>query len=309
MKGSAAMKRKTCIRKSILQDKSLYLMILPGFLLVLIFSYLPLLGLRLAFFRFDYASGLWGGKFVGLRYFRSFFHDPYCGRLIRNTFLLSLYTLLFSFPIPIIYAMMANEISNRYFKKFCQSVSLMPYFISTVVIVGIMMKLFSGSGVINMLFRKVGLEEQIFFSDKRWFRPLYVISEIWTNTGYNSVIYIAVLASVNQQLYEAAMIDGANRWQKAIHITLPALMPTVRVLLIMALGNLMRVGFNKVFLMSTPVVYETADIIETYVYRRGLINNDYSYSTAVGLFNSMISFVVVVLANFVSKKVSQEGLF
>ena len=160
-----------------------------------------------------------------------------------------------------------------------------------------------------MLFRKVGLEEQIFFSDKRWFRPLYVISEIWTNTGYNSVIYIAVLASVNQQLYEAAMIDGANRWQKAIHITLPALMPTVRVLLIMALGNLMRVGFNKVFLMSTPVVYETADIIETYVYRRGLINNDYSYSTAVGLFNSMISFVVVVLANFVSKKVSQEGLF
>ncbi|MDD6883416.1 MAG: ABC transporter permease subunit, partial [Eubacteriales bacterium] len=230
------MKGKTCIRKSILQDKSLYLMILPGFLLVLIFSYLPLLGLRLAFFRFDYASGLWGGKFVGLRYFRSFFHDPYCGRLIRNTFLLSLYTLLFSFPIPIIYAMMANEISNRYFKKFCQSVSLMPYFISTVVIVGIMMKLFSGNGVINMLFRKVGLEEQIFFSDKRWFRPLYVISEIWTNTGYNSVIYIAVLASVNQQLYEAAMIDGANRWQKAIHITLPALMPTVRVLLIMALG-------------------------------------------------------------------------
>lgn len=303
------MKKNSCLQKSIVKDKSLYLMILPGFLIVLIFSYLPLAGLRLAFFRFDYVSGLWGGRFVGLRYFRSFFNDPYCGRLIRNTFLLSFYTLIFTFPIPIIYAMLANEIGNRRVKKFCQSVSLMPYFISTVVIVGIMMKLFSGSGVINMLFRAVGLEEQIFFSDSKWFRPLYVISEIWTNTGYNAVIYIAVLAGIDQQLYEAAMIDGANRWQRAIHITLPGLIPTVRVLLIMSLGNLMRVGFNKAFLMSTPVIYETADIIETYVYRRGLISNDYSYSTAVGLFNSMISFIVVITANFVSKKVSQEGLF
>jgi len=303
------MKNRTSLRRSIQRDRGLYLMILPGFLIVLIFSYLPLAGLRLAFFHFDYASGLWGGRFVGLRYFRSFFRDPYCFRLIRNTFLLSFYSLIFTFPIPIIYAMLTNEISNSRAKKLCQSVSLMPYFISTVVIVGIMMKLFSGSGVVNMLFRKLGLEEQIFFSDKNWFRPLYVISEVWTNTGYNAVIYIAVLAGVNQQLYEAAMIDGANRWQKAIHITLPALVPTIRVLLIMSLGGLMRVGFNKAFLMSTPVIYETADIIETYVYRRGLISNDYSYSTAVGLFNSLISFVVVISANFVSKKVSQEGLF
>ena len=303
------MRNKTWLRRFSSQDKSLYLMIVPGFLLVLIFSYLPLLGLRLAFYRFDFASGIWGGRFVGLRYFRSFFNDPYCWRLIRNTFLLSLYTLVFSFPIPIFYAMLTNEISNRHFKKLCQSISLLPYFISTVVTVGIMMKLFSSSGVVNMLFRTLGLNEQIFFSDKRWFRPLYVISEIWTNTGYNSVIYIAMLASIDQQLYEAAMIDGANRWQKAIHITFPALLPTVRVLLIMSLGNLMRVGFNKVFLMATPAIYETADIIETYVYRRGLVNNDYSYSTAVGLFNSMISFIVVITANYVSKRVSEEGLF
>lgn len=284
-------------------------MILPGFLMVLIFAYLPLLGLRLAFFRFDYLTGIWGGRFVGLRYFRSFFEDPYCFRLIRNTFLLSFYTLIFTFPAPILFAMLINEINNRHVKKLCQSVSLMPYFISTVVIVGIMMKLFSGNGVVNMLFGMLGLEEQIFFSDKRWFRTLYVVSEMWTNTGYSAVIYIAVLAGINQELYEAAEIDGANRWQKAIHITLPGITPTIRVLLIMALGNLMRIGFNKVFLMSTPVIYETADIIETYIYRRGLISNDYSYATAVGLFNSAISFIIVFVANTVSKRVSQEGLF
>lgn len=295
--------------KQIIKNRALYVMILPATILVLIFSYLPLVGLRLAFYRYSYATGLWGGRFVGIRYFLSFFQDPYCYRLVSNTFLLSFYTLIFTFPVPIIFAMFLNEVKLRRYKKLTQSISYLPYFISTVVVVGIMMKIFSGSGVINMLFRTLGWKEQLFFSDQRWFRLLYVISEMWTNTGYSAIIYLAVLSSISQDLYEAALIDGANRFQSAIHITLPSLVPTIRVLLIMALGNLMRVGFNKVYLMSTPVIYETADIIETYIYRRGLVSNDFSYATAVGLFNSAISFIIVFAANTISKKISNEGLF
>ena len=287
----------------------LYLMILPAVVLVFIFSYLPLAGLRLAFHKFTYATGLWGGKWVGLRYFESFFRDPYCWRLISNTFLLSFFSLVFTFPIPIVYALLLNEIGHAKYKKLNQSISYLPYFISTVVIVGIMMKMFSGSGIVNKFLSILGIEPQLFFSDKNWFRPLYIISELWTNTGYSAIIYMAVLAGIPPELYEAALIDGANRFQRVLHITLPSITPTIRVLLIMALGNLMRVGFNKAFLMQTPVTYETSDIIATYVYRRGLVSNDFSYTTAVGLFNSAIAFLIVFTANTVSKKISHEGLF
>lgn len=287
----------------------LYLMILPAVVLVFIFSYLPLAGLRLAFHKFTYATGMWGGRWVGLRYFRSFFEDPYCWRLISNTFLLSFFSLVFTFPIPIMYALLLNEIGNPRYKKLNQSISYLPYFISTVVIVGIMMKMFSGSGIINKFLAILGIKPQLFFSDKAWFRPLYIISELWTNTGYSAIIYMAVLAGIPPELYEAAVIDGANRFQRVTHITLPSITPTIRVLLILALGNLMRVGFNKAFLMQTPVTYETSDIIATYVYRRGLISNDFSYTTAVGLFNSAIAFLIVFTANTISKRISHEGLF
>lgn len=302
------MKNSPLLRKIYL-NRSLFLMIIPAMIVVFLFSYLPLAGLRLAFYKYSYSTGMWGGRFVGLRYFRAFFEDPYCLRLIRNTFLLSFYTLIFTFPLPIIFALLLNEVNNKPYKTFVQSVSYLPYFISTVVVVGIMMKMFSGTGVINRMFGALGLESQLFFSDKEWFRPLYVLSELWSTTGYSAVVYLAVLAGISQDLYEAAQIDGANRFERVLHVTLPSLIPTIRVLLIMALGNLMRVGFNKAYLMSTPVVYETADIIETYIYRRGLVSTDFSYATAVGLFNSAISFAIVFLANSISKKVSKEGLF
>jgi putative aldouronate transport system permease protein len=295
--------------RALRKNASLYIMILPAVVLVFIFSYMPLAGLRLAFHKYTFSTGMWGGKFVGLRYFESFFSDPYCGRLIRNTFLLSFYTLIFTFPVPIILALLLNEVSCKPYKALVQSVSYLPYFISTVVVVGIMMKMFSGAGVVNMFLRSIDVKEQLFFSDSKWFRPLYIMSEVWTTTGYSAVVYLAVLAGVPQELYEAARIDGANRFKRVIYVTLPCIVPTIRVLLIMSLGNLMRVGFNKVFLMATPVIYETSDIIETYIYRRGLVSNDFSYATAVGLFNSAISFVIVFAANYISKKVSQEGLF
>ena len=295
--------------KKLIDIWPLYLMILPGTVLVFLFSYLPLAGLRLAFYKYSYSTGLWGGKFVGLKYFRSFFQDPYCWRLISNTFLLSFFSLLFTFPVPILYALLLNEIHHQKYKKLCQSISYLPYFISTVVIVGIMMKMFSGSGIINKFLGILGIEQQLFFSDKNWFRPLYIISELWTNTGYSAIIYMAVLASIPPELYEAATVDGANRFQRVVHITIPSITPTIRVLLIMALGNLMRVGFNKTFLMQSPVTYETSDIIATYVYRRGLISLDFSYATAVGLFNSAIAFVIVLSANTISKRISNEGLF
>lgn len=295
--------------RKIVNNWPLYAMILPGVVLVFVFAYLPLAGLRLAFHKFSYGTGLWGGRYVGLRYFKSFFQDPYCWRLISNTFLLSFYSLIFTFPIPIVFAMLLNEVRHAKYKKLCQSISYLPYFISTVVIVGIMMKMFAGSGIVNMLFERLGLEKQLFFSDKRWFRPLYILSELWTNTGYSAVVYLAVLAGIPMELYEAAVIDGANRFQRATHITLPSIVPTIRVLLIMALGNLMRVGFNKAYLMQSPVTYETSDIIATYIYRRGLISNDFSYSTAVGLFNSALAFIIVFSANSISKKISHEGLF
>ena len=300
---------KTRRKKKILDLWPLYLMIFPGVVLVFLFSYLPLAGLRLAFYKYSYSTGLWGGRFVGLRYFRSFFQDPYCWRLISNTFLLSFFSLLFTFPIPILYALLLNEVRHRKYQKLCQSISYLPYFISTVVIVGIMMKMFSGSGIINKFLAVIGIKQQLFFSDKNWFRPLYIISELWTNTGYSAIIYMAVLAGIPPELYEAATVDGANRFQRVIHITIPSITPTIRVLLIMALGNLMRVGFNKAFLMQSPVTYETSDIIATYVYRRGLISLDFSYTTAVGLFNSAIAFIIVLSANTISKKVSHEGLF
>ncbi len=301
-----ASKRKL---KKLLDIWPLYLMILPGTILVFLFSYLPLAGLRLAFYKYSYSTGLWGGRFVGLRYFRSFFQDPYCWRLISNTFLLSFFSLVFTFPIPILYALLLNEIHHRKYQRLCQSISYLPYFISTVVIVGIMMKMFSGSGIVNKFLARLGIEQQLFFSDKNWFRPLYIMSELWTNTGYSAIIYMAVLAGIPPELYEAATVDGANRFQRVIHITVPSITPTIRVLLIMALGNLMRVGFNKAFLMQSPVTYETSDIIATYVYRRGLLSLDFSYSTAVGLFNSAIAFVIVISANTISKKISHEGLF
>ncbi len=292
-----------------LRDGSMYVMILPGFLLVLVFNYVPLYGLVIAFKDYDITSTFFGGAWVGFKHFLNFFRDPYFVRIVRNTLLLNAYSIVFAFPVPIIFALLLNEVTLGSYKRLVQSISYLPYFISTVVIVGIMFKLFSSSGVVNSAAVALGLKRQVFFSTPGWFRPLYIGSGIWQGTGYSAIVYLAAIAGVNVELYESAVIDGANRWKQALHITVPSIMPTIKILLILTVGSLMSVGFDKVYLMYNPSIYETADVISTYVYRRGIEGMDFSFSTAVGLFNSVVGFAFLYTANYISRKTSEHSLW
>jgi putative aldouronate transport system permease protein len=293
----------------VLKHRNLYLMIVPGILLILIFNYIPIYGVIIAFKQYDIVSGFFSGEWVGFRYFIQFSNDPYFFRIIRNTILLNIYGFIFGFPAPIILALLLNEIRAKILKRVIQSISIFPSLISTVVIVGMMMKIFSNNGLVNNIMAAVGLPRQLFFSNPIWFRPLYVSSSIWQGMGYASVIYLATLSSINVELYESAIIDGANRWQQAIHITLPGIMPTVAILLILNIGSMMSVGFDKVYLMYNPAIYETSDVISTYVYRRGIGGADFSYATAVGLFNSIISFMLLFTANNIFRKTGDLSLW
>ncbi len=287
----------------------LYLMILPVIILFFIFKYIPIYGATIAFKDYDLTKGVAGGEWVGLKYFKQFFNDPYCFRLIKNTFLLSFYELLWGFPAPIILALLFNEVKNKSFKKVTQSISYLPHFISTVIMVSILMKLFSNNGIVNTFIQQLGFPKQLFFADPKWFRTMYVGSSVWKKTGWNSIIYLAALSGISPELYEAAIMDGANRFKQIRHITIPGIMPIINILLILATANIMDVGFEKVYLMYNPLVYSTADVISTYVYRRGIESFDFSYATAVGLFNSAISLILLVTANYISGKVSENSLY
>ena len=295
--------------RPLLRDGSMYLMILPGFLLVLVFHYIPLYGLVIAFKDYDITSSFFGGAWVGFKHFVSFFRDPYFIRIFRNTILLNVYGIIFAFPAPIIFALLLNEVTFSSYKRFVQSISYLPYFISTVVIVGIMFRLFSSAGVVNALGAALGLKRQLFFSTPGWFRPLYIGSGIWQGTGYSAIVYLAAIAGVNVELYESAVIDGANRWRQALHITMPSIMPTIKILFILTVGSIMSVGFDKVYLMYNPSIYESADVISTYVYRRGIEGMDFSFSTAVGLFNSVVGFAFLYASNYISRKTSEHSLW
>jgi len=280
----------------------LYLMIIPSATLFLIFCYIPMSGLILAFRKYDIVGGLYGNSWVGFKYFIQFFNDPYFFRIIRNTVLLNLYMLLVAFPAPIIFALMLNELKSRKFKRLTQSISYIPHFLSTVIIVGLMMELLLSKGVVNQVLQKLDIEPILFFQEATWFRSLYVGSSVWEGIGWSSIIYVAALAGINPELYEHASIEGAGRFQMIRYITIPCLMPTIAILFILAVGRLMSVGFEKVFLMYNPATYETADVISTYIYRRGIISMDYSYGIAVGLFNSIINFMLLMLANYGARK-------
>lgn len=295
--------------KRYLKYKHLYLMILPGVIMMFIFNYIPMYGITIGFRNFQPNLGYFEGEWVGLKYLKQFFNDPYCFRLIRNTMLLNFYSILFGFPAPIIFAMLLNELRCSPLKRFTQSISYLPHFISTVVIVGILMKLFASDGIINEMLAGLGIKQQNFFGDPDWFRPLYVGSKIWQDTGYNAIIYLAALSGIEPHLYESAIIDGANRFEQAIYITIPGIMPTAIVLLILSIGKLLNVGFEKVFLMYSPAIFEKADVISTYVYRRGIQGLDYSYATVIDFFNSVVALVLIVIANTVCRKVTEESLW
>lgn len=305
-KGSFGVRLKKNFRKNWM----LYVMILPVVIYYLIFAYTPMYGVILAFKNYRVKAGILGSPWVGFDHFTRFFNGYNFWTLIRNTLGISIYSLLVGFPIPIIFALLLNYIKNKPLKKTVQMVSYAPYFISTVVICG-MLTIFMNpdTGIFNTILNFFGKESVNFLAKPQWFKSIYVWSGVWQGMGWSSIIYISALSGVDYEMHEAAIVDGATKVQRILHIDLPSIKPTVIMMLILQLGSLMGVGFEKVYLLQNTLNKSAASVISTYVYEVGLINSDYGYSTAVGLFNSIINVILLVAANQICKKVADESLF
>ena len=287
----------------------LYLMFLPAVLYYVIFAYKPMYGALIAFKDFEPTLGFMESPWVGFKHFIKFFDSYYFWRLIKNTFTISGFTILFGFPAPIILALLMNEIQSSAFKRTVQTITYLPHFISMVVICG-MIKIFTGdSGIITDIVVMFGGERTSLLNKAEFFVPIYVISNIWQTVGWGTIIYLAALTGVDQELYEAAAIDGAGRFRQTLSITLPGIAPTIITMLILRLGNILSVGYEKIILLYNPMTYQTADVISSYNYRAGLLESQWSYSTAVGLFNSAINLAFLVLTNKISKSVSETSLW
>lgn len=296
--------------KDISKNRAIYLMVLPVVLYFFIFKYLPMYGAVIAFKDYSVAKGIWGSDWVGLEHFRTFFGSYYFGRVLRNTFLISFYNLIFGFPTPIILALLLNEIRLKWFKSLVQTVSYLPHFISLVVICGLIIDFTNRGGVIQSIIEFFGGESGSLLNNPNNFRTIFVTSSVWQEVGWASIIYLAALSGINPDLYEAARVDGAGRFRQIWNITLPGLIPTIMILLILRIGGLMDVGFEKIILLYNPNTYETGDVISSFVYRMGLAQgNDYSYTTAVGLFQSAINFVLLISANSISRRFSGNRLW
>ncbi len=292
------------------KHKALILMSLPGLISVFIFSYIPMYGIVIAFQDYNPVDGMFAmNNWVGLKYFKQFISNPYLFRLIRNTLLLGLYTLLWSFPAPIIFALLMDQLTNARFKKWVQTISYMPYFISTVVVVGLVKNFCGIDGVINFVRGLFGMEAISFMTDPAYFRTIFIASGIWQGLGWGAIVYLAALSNVDPQLHEAATLDGANRWQRIRYVSWPAIVPTVTVMLILESGKIISSDFSKVLLLYNESTYETADIIGTYVYREGILGGKFEYTTAIGLLTSLIAFILLMTSNFISKKVSDNSLW
>lgn len=308
------MKQKTKqierIRKELVLNKNLYVMSIPVILYYAVFFYLPMIGIVIAFKRFDIGKGIIASDWVGLKHFQEFFASMYFPRLMRNTLIISLYDLIWGFPAPIIFALMLNEIKKDRFKKMVQTITYLPHFISLVVICGMINDFFSANGILTELLSFFGGEKIHYLGEARYFRTIYVGTNVWQGIGWGSIIYLAALSGIDQELYEAAVIDGAGRFRQLIHITLPGLMSTIIILLILRMGQIMSVGFEKIILLYNSGTYETADVISSFVYRRGLGESfQYSYTTAVGLFQSVVNIILLFTANTLSRKFSETSLF
>jgi len=277
---------------------------------ILIFGYAPLYGILMAFQNFSITRGIWGSKWIGIENFTRLFESVYLTRIVRNTLLLGIYGLLWSFPIPIIFGLAINEIRFSKLKRSVQTISYVPYFISTVIVVGIMYNLFSVNyGVVNKIITSLGFQPINFFLESSWFRTLFIGSNIWSSFGFSSVLFIASISGIDPQLYEACDIDGGNRLRRIWHITLPSIRPTIVISLILGLGGIFSVGAEKIILMYSPEIYDVSDVIGTYVYRVGLINNDFGFATAVGLLSTVVNFLLLVIFNFIARKVGETSLF
>ncbi|MFC9712317.1 ABC transporter permease [Paenibacillus sp. NPDC056933] len=303
-------KRQHPFIKSLKKHWELYLLVLPPVLYLLIFKYIPMVGVQIAFKDFSVVKGIWGSPWVGFKHFEAFFDSPNFWLLIKNTIGISFYSLLAGFPIPILLALALNEIRTGYFKKTVQMVTYAPHFISTVVMVSIIILMLSPHvGVVDKLFTLLGFPMTNFMGIPEYFKSIYVWSGVWQGMGYSSIIYIAALAGVDPSLYEAAKMDGASRLRKIWHIDLPTLVPVTVIMLILSLGSIMGVGFEKIYLMQNPLNTSASEVISTYVYKVGLIGANFSFSSAVGLFNSVINLILLVIVNGISRKVSQNSLW
>lgn len=300
-------------KKILKRNRYLILMMVPVVIYYIVFCYFPMSGLWMAFTQYKVGSGLAGlftSEFVGLKWFKQFFGSIYAWRLVRNTLLLSFYSLIFGFPIPILFAVAVTQLRRKRVQKTVQVLTYLPYFISTVVVCGMINNFLSpSSGIINQVLNAIGIESINFLSLPEWFRRIYVISGSWQTFGFNSIIFVAAIMGISPDLYEAMRVDGANRRQEIWHLVLPSIKPTIILLLIMSLGSMMSVGFEKVYLLYNTAVYETADVIQTYVYRQGILSNNYSYAAAVGLFNSIVNFTIVFLANRFSRKLTDTEIW
>lgn len=300
---------KVPLREALRRDWVLYAMALVPVLFLLVFRYLPMLGNVIAFRRFRPGGSIFGEEWVGLRYIDMFINDPVFWHVFANTAILGGLTLLVCFPLPIVLALMLNELRHKAFKRTVQSITYLPHFMSVVIVAGMLMQILSMQGTVNQIIEAVGGEAIPFLQRAEWFRTIYVGSEVWQTVGWGTILYLAALTTVDSSLYEAARIDGANRWQQTWHVTLPGIRPTMITLLILNIGTFLNVGFEKVLLLYTPLTYETGDIISTYLYRVGLVSNNLSYAAAIGLFQACIGLAMVLSANFISRRVVGASLW
>lgn len=300
---------KVRVKKDWSRNKSLYLLVVPVLVFYLLFHYKPMYGAIIAFKDYTPTLGIGDSPWVGLEHFKRFFTGPYFGRLFKNTLLLSVYDLIFGFPAPIILALLLNEVKNKKFKGVAQTITYLPHFISMVVVTGMLTNFCLTSGLFNDIIVFFGGERSPLLQNPDLYRTIYIASNIWQEIGWGSIIYLSALAGVDSQLYEAASIDGAGKWKQLINITLPSIAPTIIIMLILKMGSLMSLGYEKTILLYNPSTYQTADIISSYIYRVGMLEQNWSYSTAIGLFNSVINCVLLVITNKLSKKFSDTSLW
>lgn len=297
--------------RELIRDRWLYLLMLPGIIWYLIYRYLPMLGLYIAFNEFSFAKGIFGGEFVGLKYFQYiFFEHRNFWQLVINTLLINVYKLIFYFPMPIIFALMLNEIRSTGYKRTLQTVIYLPHFVSWVVFGSIIITFLNPTeGIVNQIIQACGGQPVFFMSNPQYFRPIVIISDIWKEAGYGTIIYLAAITGVDPSLYEAGRIDGATKWQTAWYITLPCISETIVVMLLLDIGRMMNVSFEQIYVLANPTVYETGDVISTYVYRLGLGQGRFSLTTAIGLFQSVVGFILLTTCNTISRRVFDKGLW
>lgn len=292
------------------REWQLYVMLLPTIIWLILFLYKPMYGLQIAFKDYSIFRGITASPWIGFEHFETLFNNAQFLRALRNTVIISAYSLLFGFPVPILLALMFNEILNKFFKKSSQTIVYLPHFISSVIIAGIVITAFSPSaGIVNTLIGWFGLDPIYFLTRPEWFRPIFIGSTIWQEAGFQSIVYLAAIAGVSPTLYESAVVDGASRWQMMWKITLPSILPTIIIMLIIRIGNLMEVSFEMIILLYQPATYETADVVNTWIFRNGVQGGQYDLAAAAGLFNAVVAFVLVMTANTISKRYSRTSLW